>query len=173
MPFSGTVLQPSAGVSDTTSVSRDGEVLLDTGNQFNPAAASERAMEKDSFLPNGPNIITSEVSTSHLHHSSGSKPLYYVPQDEPAEPKLLSGQESQVKQAADNLGMGQTTFGANEPKYNVDMPPSSQYGGATLHSVDAFQQQSSDIARMKVIAVESWFFQKKKQPFNRSFLYRF
>jgi len=160
LTYSGNVLQPSAGPPETlTKVSQGGEVLRDTstGSQYNPAAVNERPMEKDSFLPNGPAIISNEVTTSHLHHSTGSNPMYYVPQDKPAEkytePKMLPGQESQVKQTADNLGMGQTTFGANEPKYNVDLPPNTQYGGSTLHSVDTFQQQSSDIPRMKVLCI--------------------
>lgn len=148
--FSGQVMQPSAGASDAIASNKQGgEGMLD--NQYN--SVNERPIEKDSFLSNGPSVMPNEVSTSHLHHSTGSNSMYYVPQDKPADKfteKLLPpGQDSQLKTPADNLGMGQTTFGANEPKYNVDIPPNSQYSGANLHSVDAYQQQSSDIARMK------------------------
>ena len=121
-------------------------------NQYNPV--SDRTMEKESssFLPNGPTIISNEVSTSHLHHTSAANSLYYVPTektDKYPESKLLSGQEAQLKQPADNLGMGQTTFGANEPNYNVG--ENNQFSGSTLHAVDAFQQQqSSEISMMKV-----------------------
>ena len=152
MAYSGQVLQPSAGSSDAmTSNKQGGEGVLES--QYN--SISERQIEKDSFLPNGPSIMPNEVSTSHLHHSTGSNSTYYMTHDKPTakftESKLLPpSQENQLKPPADNLGMGQTTFGANEAKYNVDMPPSSQYSGTTLHSVDAYQQQSSDIARIKV-----------------------
>lgn len=110
-------------------------------SQFN---SGPQSVEKDTFLSNGPSITSNDVASLHNPNSLYPNAQMYAP-----EAKLIPNQDTQLASQADNLGMGQTTFGSNEPAYNIDIPVRTQYNDS-LHSVDAYQNKPTDINIMKV-----------------------
>ena len=117
-----------------------------TTNQFSISSTTK------TYLQNGPNAISNDVQRN-LHHPHAQNQFYHTKEETElayTESKLMQNQENQIKQATvDNLGMSQTTFGSQEPAYNVEIS-SNQYNAGALRSVEGYRQQSSDMPMIKV-----------------------